>query len=573
MTAAGEYLIQNPGSVIVSCYMPDPAPGPMDAHEWARVREILYRALELDTALRPACLDAECGDDARLRAEVETLLAAAGNPASFDSPAVTSTITGTLPAGRRVAHYQVLGKIGEGGMGAVYHALDTRLERPVALKVLAHAGNPTGERRFVREAKAASALNHPNIVTIYEFDSDEGLDFIAMEYVQGRTLKHLLDQRSVPVSTLLDYARQAAAAVARAHEAGIVHRDLKPGNIMVTYEGIVKVLDFGMAKRQPSTASGAESTETTLTVAGTVVGTPAYMSPEQAMGETGDWRSDIFSFGVILYEIACGERPFQGRNAHAMMYRITQEEPRPPALINPSISPELSALILKCLKKERDQRVQSMEEVATALAGLAYAPAAPPRRISRRIMAVGGAAGAAAIAAALWWQRPAERTLRYWIEAQRMRDGVEAGAPYLASATDTFEGGWKFRLHVRPEQSGVLYVVNEGPADAGSTRLWVLQPPEGASPRVEARRELVTRWFVFDSNPGTEKLWIVWSQEALPAIGQAGEVRDPAQSANIRDLLANLKGAVRPAGPGPADGVQLRAAEGVMGSLIELRHQ
>src|SRR5215831_5455728 len=242
MTAAGEYLIQNARNVIVSSYMPDPAPGPMDAREWVRIREILHGALELDPQLRPAYLDAVCGEDARLRTEVESLLAAAGQPAFFDGPAaVTATITGLAP-GRRVAHYQVLGKIGEGGMGAVYHALDTRLERPVALKVLVHAGNPTGERRFVREAKAASALNHPNIVTIYEFDSDEGLDFIAMEYVQGRTLKQLLDQRSVPVSTLLDYARQAAAAVARAHEAGIVHRDLKPGNIMVTHEGIVKVL-------------------------------------------------------------------------------------------------------------------------------------------------------------------------------------------------------------------------------------------------------------------------------------------------------------------------------------------
>src|SRR5262249_45212601 len=121
--------------------------------------------------------------------------------------------------------------------------------------------------------------------------------------------------------------------------------------------------------------------------------------------------------------------------------------------------------------------------------------------------------------------------------------------------------------------NGFLYLVNEGPADAGSTRLWVLQPPEGGSPSVEARRELVTRWFVFDSNPGTEKLWIVWSPAELSAIGQAGEVRNPAQAANIRDLLASLKGAVRPAGPGPADGAQLRAAEGVMGSLIELRHQ
>src|SRR5262249_3063045 len=163
-----------------------------------------------------------------------------------------------------------------------------------------------GGRRFVREAKAASALNHPNIVTIYEFDSHEGLDFIAMEYIQGATLNTLLEQRNLPLITLLEYTRQAAEAIARAHQAGITHRDLKPGNIMVTNEGVVKVLDFGLAKRQ----SAVGESHQTLTAAGLAVGTPAYMSPEQVLGENDDWRSDIFSFGVILYEIACGQRPF-----------------------------------------------------------------------------------------------------------------------------------------------------------------------------------------------------------------------------------------------------------------------
>jgi hypothetical protein len=297
------------------------------------------------------------------------------------------------------------------------------------------------------------------------------------------------------------------------------------------------------------------------------------MSPEQAMGEDEDWRTDIFSFGVILYEIACGRRPFEGKNAHATMYQIAHAEPSPPALLNPSIAPALAELIGRCLKKEREQRVQSMDEVAGTLADLTQRLEAPARNTSRRLLVGGGAAGAAAIAAAMWWPRPAQSSVRCWIEAQRVRDGVETGAPYMASSSDVFEGGWKFRVRVRAEESGFLYLVNEGLGDNGATRLWVLQPPQGSSAAVEAGREIVTRWFVFDQNPGSEKVWIVWSQGPRTALERTpGEVRDPAQAASIRSLLSGLN-MVQSAGTNPADGVRLRVAEGVAGGLMELRHR
>jgi serine/threonine protein kinase len=356
-----EQIATIPGNVVVSSYMAGrQAPDPMDAEEWARVRAILHRALELAPELRLAYLDDACRGDAHLRTEVESLLAASERSAFIDRPALASdapTVTieqappSLLKVGQTVAHYQVVEKIGEGGMGEVYKAVDTRLDRLAALKVISHAlGGGHEKQRFAREAKAASALNHPNIVTIYEFNTECGLDFIAMEYIQGATLNKLIGERKLPLETLLEYARQAAGAIAKAHAAGIVHRDLKPNNIMVTAEGVVKVLDFGLAKQEHSAASDPESTQTqALTVAGTVVGTPAYMSPEQAMGEPADWRSDIFSFGVLLYEIACGRRPFQGKNSQAMLHQIAHKDPPSPAEVNPAAPPELAALIEKCL--------------------------------------------------------------------------------------------------------------------------------------------------------------------------------------------------------------------------------
>ncbi len=214
-------------------------------------------------------------------------------------------------AGRRLGGYEIRGRLGAGGMGEVYRALDTRLERDVALKILpeAFASDPGRVRRFEREARAASALNHPNIVTVYEVGSADSLWYIAMELVEGKTLREALAAGMFPLNRLLDIAYQIASGLARAHEAGIVHRDLKPENVMVSGDGLVKILDFGLAKRMPFEGDAGSAAET-ATQEGSVVGTVGYMSPEQAAGKPLDFRSDQFSFGSTLYEMAAGKRAF-----------------------------------------------------------------------------------------------------------------------------------------------------------------------------------------------------------------------------------------------------------------------
>jgi serine/threonine protein kinase len=277
-------------------------------------------------------------------------------------------------------------------MGAVYKALDTNLGRTVALKLISRASiTAEDKRRFAREARAASALNHPNIVTIYEYNSDDGLDFIAMEFVDGVTLQGVLRQGGQPIPVLLEYARQVASALAKAHSSGIVHRDLKPGNIMITAEGVAKVLDFGLAKQE---AGGSEQGATALTQVGVVIGTPAYMSPEQAMGEAIDYRSDIFSFGVILYEMVCGRRPFQGGDAHTTLRQIVYKEPDP---MGEGVPGNASDLISKCLRKKREERLPSMAEAVTLLSSSGPLPL-PVSRSRGRVAALAGGLVALGIA-------------------------------------------------------------------------------------------------------------------------------------------------------------------------------
>jgi serine/threonine protein kinase len=218
---------------------------------------------------------------------------------------------------KTISHYKILEKLGEGGMGVVYEARDTNLDRFVAIKVLPaeKVADPERKQRFVQEAKAASSLNHPNIITIYDIGQAQGVDFISMECVVGKTLDRLIPQRGMRLNEALKYAVQIADALARAHSAGIVHRDLKPGNIMVNEHGLVKVLDFGLAKLTEATPVGEDESTRTIrptTEEGKIVGTVAYMSPEQAEGKKVDARSDIFSFGSVLYEMVTGGQAFHG---------------------------------------------------------------------------------------------------------------------------------------------------------------------------------------------------------------------------------------------------------------------
>ena len=278
--------------------------------------------------------------------------------------------------GTTVSHYEIVKKLGEGDMGVVYKARDTKLDRYVALKVLSAnaVSDPERKRRFIQEAKAASALNHPNIITIHEIAHENGLDFIIMEFVDGRTLDELIGRKGLKPNEALKYAIQAADALAKAHTAGIIHRDLKPANIMVNNDGLVKILDFGLAKLTERTVeSGFEPTQTLeledrpVTEQGSVMGTIAYMSPEQAEGKQVDARSDIFSFGSVLYETIAGRRAFQGETKMATLAAILQREPRPIAEILPATPRDLEKAIARCLRKDPGRRFQSMADLKITL--------------------------------------------------------------------------------------------------------------------------------------------------------------------------------------------------------------
>ncbi len=281
--------------------------------------------------------------------------------------------------GSTVGNYQILEKLGAGGMGDIYKAQDPRLNRMVAIKVLslASAGDPERRRRFVQEAQAASGLNHPNIITIYDIISEGNNEYMVMEYIAGKTLVDVIPKGGLRLPQAIKYAVQIADALSVAHLAGIVHRDLKPANVMITDSGLVKILDFGLAKltdRGPIETGGGDATQTIgaapLTVEGSIIGTLSYMSPEQAQGKKVDARSDVFSFGLLLYEMVTGVRAFSGDNALETLSAILRDEARPIAEIAPDCPPQIEQVVHRTLRKNPDDRWQSMNEVRSALTAL-----------------------------------------------------------------------------------------------------------------------------------------------------------------------------------------------------------
>lgn len=317
-------------------------------------------------------------------------------------------------------HYKILKKIGSGGMGEVYAAKDQKLERTVALKILPPdvALDPERMSRFIQEAKAASAINHPNVASIYELNHDAGIHFIAMELVQGETLQDQLKKGPLEHSDILEIAYQAASALEEAHSKGVIHRDIKPVNMMMTSSGVLKILDFGLAKmlRKPEEEALMQPL-IPQTHSGMLLGTVQYLSPEQALGRPVDGRSDVFSLGTVLYQLATGQLPFHGQNAIEMIESILHSEPEAPSKLNPQISPILERTILKCLQKDPAARYQSAGELQSELKMIVRpsgtAKIAPQRfrtRVKENQMLIGGAILLAVALIIAWVQWPVEST-------------------------------------------------------------------------------------------------------------------------------------------------------------------
>ncbi|MGH9844514.1 MAG: serine/threonine-protein kinase [Blastocatellia bacterium] len=402
----------------------------MKPERWKQIEQIYDAALERDTSRRAAFLDQACEGDEELRREVASLLASDEQAGSFLAAPATEVMAKVIaaepvssPIGRRIGHYQVLSLLGAGGMGEVYLAEDKQLGRKIALKLLPTELTTDADRlrRFEQEARTASSLNHPNIITIFEIGQEGPTHYIATEFIDGQTLRQRMESGRTGLGLALDVAAQTAAALAAAHEAGITHRDIKPENVMLRRDGIVKVLDFGLAKliepSSPAVDTQAPTMPGASTEAGVVMGTPRYMSPEQARGEKMDARTDIFSLGVMLYEMVAGRTPFAGATTSDVIAAILRDSPPPLAKCAPDTSPELERILSKALRKNRDERYQNADDLLTDLKQLSrdreftseekkrsgQAKAAGGTANQRRLASIVALAGLVIVAVVAWF--------------------------------------------------------------------------------------------------------------------------------------------------------------------------
>lgn len=352
----------------------------MPNDNWSKVKEIVDAAIRRDPDERTRYLNEACADDADVRREVESLLSSFGKADGFmEKPAVDLNAEAAtvelqqMSAGQMIGRYEVVRKLGEGGMGAVYLAKDDKLGRSVAIKVLTknYERNEQNVMRFIREARAASALNHPNILTIHEIDEIEGTHYMVSEVVEGDTLREVLNKEKLELDRIIDITKQIAGALGAAHKARIIHRDIKPENIIVRNDGYIKVLDFGLAKLLPTEAStlgfeyiSGKSNETTK---GLILGTVRYMSPEQAHGRPVDERTDIFSLGIVLYEMISGNTPFAGESMAESFANLIQKEPPPLAEFTSGVPDEMERIVAKMLRKDPKLRYQTMGDCVADL--------------------------------------------------------------------------------------------------------------------------------------------------------------------------------------------------------------
>jgi serine/threonine protein kinase len=577
----------------------------MKPEQWQKVKDVFDAALKYEPVERLRFLERVCGDDVELREEVASLLASHEQAGSFIAAgaiedAAHLLIDGASEAhhGRFIGHYRLLSLLGRGGMGEVYLAADTRLGREVALKLLPAEFASDAERvkRFEREARIASSLNHPNILTIYEIGREGEAIFIATEFVKGLTLRQRLADGAINPTEAVDVAVQMASALEAAHDAGIVHRDIKPENVMLRPDGYVKVLDFGLAKPveaafAPSGYSSMPTRDSYETAPGVLIGTFRYMSPEQARGQSVDHRSDLWSLGIVFYEMLAGVAPFEGETPSDIIAAILTREPPPLAELN---EPRLQNVVwTRALAKERERRYQSagallrdLQEIKRELerrSEVATSAAIQRANITAAIKALETEQTAGGMRRKRIWAALAalllilavstilaifvrstrrlpssfalesatpERVVAYSITVQKMRGGKPLDEPFEASGGESFESGWKFRLRLVSPQVGHLYLLNEGPASDGGENYRLLFPIASinrGSARIAANEPVLTSWYVFADRLGIEKLWIVWAAMAVNELEAVrdkvnpvdqGVVNDAAQRDSIRGWLA-----------------------------------
>ena len=578
----------------------------MTPQRWQQISRIFKSAISLDAEARAAYVAGQCGVDESLRAEVEKLidshqkaddvnfiggLAAEQGAALLIDENEAETEHRTLTKGQQLGSYVIVDLLGAGGMGEVYLAKDSRLDRTVALKVLAPdvASDKRRMQRFRQEAKVASSLNQPNILTIFEFGEIDGLTFLATEYIDGTTLRDYLHNKELKLGEVLDIAIQVLAALDAAHEPHIVHRDIKPENVMIRRrDRVVKVLDFGLAKlteKRSSVLTNEESEAATefKTAPHTLMGTVNYMSPEQARAQTVDERTDIWSTGVMLYEMLTGSMPFKGATSSHTIVQILEKDPVP-LRQQVKVPVELERIVFKAMAKSPDDRYQTAKDMLIDLRNLkrqldveaeidrTSSPTTP--RVSVRteeasrdrpksrvlvFALIAMAVVTAAIFAVNLWRSsragtkppvttapvaPAERMLTYWVTVQKYKDNKPYQSPFTVAGEINFEANYQIRVNIRSPQPGHLYIFNEGPtstqpeynvvfptstANKGSSLLaaaQVVQIPEQS-------------WLKFDKQQGVEKLWLIFSEGEVPELEAAKQFASRQTAGLITDAAQN----------------------------------
>ena len=601
----------------------------MNPERWQQVSRIFKSAISLDGSARAAYVKERCGTDEDLREEVERLIESheqADDKDFIGGHAVEEAAELfvddeeplILEQGQHFGSYVILDHLGTGGMGQVYRARDSRLDRTVALKILSPnvAADKRRMQRFHQEARVASSLNHPNIVTIFEFGEVDNLTYLSAEFVDGETLRDFLRGKRLKLGEIIDIALQMLAALDAAHEAKIIHRDMKPENVMVRRrDQVVKVLDFGLAKLTEKRQTFAELTSNSeaatelRTAPGLIMGTVNYMSPEQARARAVDARSDIWSTGIMIYEMVVGTKPFGGATSAHTIVEILEKEPPPLTEVGPAGMPaEMERIVAKSLAKNPDERYQTAKDLMFDLRNLKkdleIQQVTPEKPGSKRwlVVALVAVLGLLLTVFALnaWRNRqvatvvepppaPAtvQRTLTYSITVQKFKNDKPYQRPFDLAGEINFEAGYRIRLNVSSPQPGYLYVLNEGPLQPGHELEYNAVFPSSTSNQgsevVAANQTVIIpdqSWLKFDKEQGIEKLWLVFSDHAIPELGgikafanteTAGLITDAQLNQNIRSFLTSHSTAKVTAEKGETL-TTVKATQDVLVYAVKLEH-